>query len=35
MVIPNTGQEKRDRMVELIMNLEEVSSIRDFMGAMK
>ncbi len=34
MVLDKMGREKRDRMVELIMNLENVNNIRDFMQAM-
>jgi 2-methylcitrate dehydratase len=35
MVLPKVNQDKRDRMVELIMNLEKVKNMKDFMGAMK
>lgn len=34
MVLDKMGREKRDRMVELIMNLENVNNVRDFMQAM-
>ena len=35
MVVPKTGQQKRDRMVDLIMNLEKVGNIKEFMAALK
>ena len=35
MVLPKMGQQKRDRMVDLIMNLEKVTDIKEFMAAMK
>lgn len=34
MVLEKTGKEKRDRMVEMIMHLEKVNNMRDFMKAM-
>jgi 2-methylcitrate dehydratase len=35
MVLPKMGQQKRDRMVDMIMNLEKVTDIKEFMAAMK
>ncbi|MCK5452746.1 MAG: MmgE/PrpD family protein, partial [Calditrichia bacterium] len=35
MVLPKVNQEKRDQMVDLIMNLEKVKNMKDFMAAMK
>jgi hypothetical protein len=35
MVVPKTGEQKRDRMVDLIMNLEKVRNIREFMEVLK
>jgi 2-methylcitrate dehydratase len=35
MVLPKMDQQKRDRMIDLIMNLEKVGNIKDFMEAMK
>ncbi len=34
MVLEKTGREKRDKIVELIMNLEKVENVRDFMSWM-
>ena len=35
MVLEKVGKEKRDRMVELILNLEKIDDVRDFMNWMK
>ena len=35
MVLPKMGQQKRDRMIDLIMNVEKVANIKDLMEAMK